>query len=497
MNLENPGLPPFEPALSRLYDLAQTNGTSELEKRGYRLPDVETNVSARRIFLRACHYGYDLAQRQIAAAVIEMEHQISDLNATLKEQRRKRDSTTLLEELIRTVRNRQITLRRLIDSILYAMIRQENWLLRRFTIDLEIHNIDPIVLERTVRMAVDRNREDRMKFNLVCDLSTVIQIGDLMEIDFAATAAHKWKIIELKTGKMNEILSSLIEKDKNNQSEGTVENVKNTLGPKAARQTHRMLRQVGRMNELERIATTDQGLDPSTGVETFMTSDVVALDNYYIELKKVYDKTKQQGTAGLEISECLRIFGITREEAGGRARGIAAHQFFHMAHRDRSCGLASSNATAKSEELKLLNEVPYFVDIAAYNLNVSIADPIFSWPERQLIFDLIMSRISIFVQFDFEAFFRFAKKNDVTIGWIKGKDAEPIKKFSRCVPGTEDSWGILVQLDNGERMTFLAGFLSRVYANFTTPRQLIKLITNTKIDLLNLKQKVPGLGPYP
>jgi hypothetical protein len=187
MNLENPGLPPFEPTLSRLYDLAQTNGTSELEKRGYRLPDVETNVSATRIFLRACHYGYDLAQRQIAAAVIEMEHQISDLNARLKEQRRKRDSTTLLEELIRTVRNRQITLRRLIDSILYAMIRQENWLLRRFTIDLEIHNIDPIVLERTVRMAVDRNREDRMKFNLVCDLSTVIQIGDLMEIDFAAT----------------------------------------------------------------------------------------------------------------------------------------------------------------------------------------------------------------------------------------------------------------------------------------------------------------------
>src|SRR5260221_5160403 len=202
MILDDPILPPFEPTLNQIFEIAMRNGFSDMEKRGYRFEDFEHNPSVRKVFIRACHYGYDLAQRKIAALVINMEKEIGSLGQTLREQRRHRDQkakSTL--NLIQTIRNRQIVLRKLIDSILFAMVKEENWLFRRFTIDMEIHNIDPVVLDRTVRTAVDLNRDDRLKFNLVSDLSTVVQIGDLIEIDVTDKGGGKWRVVELKEGK--------------------------------------------------------------------------------------------------------------------------------------------------------------------------------------------------------------------------------------------------------------------------------------------------------
>lgn len=474
MILEDQALSPFEPILDQLFELAQRNGITELEKKGYGQADFENNPSVRREFIRACHYGYDLAQRKIAKLVIAMEGEATRLTAELKEHRRKKDpEAAIVPRRIQVIRNRQITLRRLLDSILFAMIQQQNWLFRRFTIDLRIHNIDPTVLNRTVQVAVERNREDRMKFNLVSDLSTVVQIGDLIEID--ASAQGMWKVIELKQGTMNEVLSGLIGQE--NMSSEVVATVKNTLGDKAAKQARRMIRQVRRVEELERIVETDRGLDPLNEVETVMTPDTLTLDDYHNEIENTYVRAMQKGTAALEISGCLRIVGIAQEKVKGRAKVAAAHQLFHMANRERPCAFSSKGRTTDQfEEGKMLKTVPYFVDIVDYNLNVPIADPIFAWPNRRMIFDLVMGRVQIFVQFDFEAFFRFANSHDIKIRWIKGKEAEKVKKFSMRLPGTDDAWGILAELANGDRATLLSGFLSRPYTNFATPRQMIEMI---------------------
>ena len=92
-----------------------------------------------------------------------------------------------------------------------------------------------------------------------------------------------------------------------------------------------------------------------------------------------------------------------------------------------------------------------------------------------MVFDLVMGRVRIFVQFDVEAFFRFAEGHKVKVRWIDGKEAESVKKFSKRWPGT-DAWGILAELANGNRMTLLSGFIIRPYANFTTPHQLLEMI---------------------
>jgi hypothetical protein len=493
MDLEDPKLDLFEPVLLKLFRIAHTSGIWELERKSFKLEDITYSRTAHRTFLRGCHYGYDLAQRQVGALVIKIEGDIRERTQHLKDLRRAREKNLkeVLEE-IRILKNRQIVLRRLIDSILFGIIRGETWLLRRFTVDLEIHNIDPIVLERTIKVAVSRNREDRLKFNLVSDLTTVVQIGDLIEIDLTSQGDRKWTVIELKEGRVNELLAGKLVETAEVPTRADIESIRESLGNSAPKQAQRMVRQQKRMRELKRVVETDRGIEPKLEGEFFMTPDAVALEDYQGAVEKVYELAKKCGTAATEVDGCIRILGFARERAKGNPRGIAQHQFLHMATPDLPCAFGvSPSAAARDEEIQQLKTVPYFVDLVDYNMTIPTAEPVFVWANRDMILDLVMGRIRMFVQFDVEAFFRFAAKQDIKMRWVTGREAIEIRKMSMRFPGSVDAWGIRAELPGGEVQTLLAGFTSRVFTNFARPRQLIDLIKRMPAQIAKIKIQEP------
>lgn len=112
-------------------------------------------------------------------------------------------------------------------------------------------------------MAADRNRENRLKFNFVSDLTTVVQIGDLVEVDATARKDRKWTVIELKEGRVNELLTGMITEKEATLAEKDFESMKELVGDTAPKQAQRMLRQQRRMRELTRIVETDRGLSAS------------------------------------------------------------------------------------------------------------------------------------------------------------------------------------------------------------------------------------------
>ncbi len=78
--------------------------------------------------------------------------------------------------LLRVIQTRQRILRRLIDSILWQILHPEERALRYFAVDDRLHPIDPPVLMRMADIAHQRNHKDRLKFNIVCDLTTAVHI---------------------------------------------------------------------------------------------------------------------------------------------------------------------------------------------------------------------------------------------------------------------------------------------------------------------------------
>ena len=167
LQLEYPILAPFESLLHRVIQDAQTGGLQALAQVGKTVNDLEASVSTHRRFLRGVHHGFDLAQGRVATAVIDLNQIRQRVSADRAADAHERT------QLLRVLDNRQLVLRRVIDSILFQMLMPETRALRYFSLESRMRPIDPVVLERTVQIAHQRNQTDRLKFNVVCDLTTV------------------------------------------------------------------------------------------------------------------------------------------------------------------------------------------------------------------------------------------------------------------------------------------------------------------------------------
>src|ERR1700722_14211152 len=184
MELEHPGIEKFEPTLQGLMPLVFEAGISALQKSGQVsapkdvIKVIEKDRAAYRRFIRGCHYGWDLAQRKIAALLIEYAKRNRVLASEVKTDLRSRNIADAKEkrDLMSCLEGRQIVLRRLADSILYHLIEMQHWVLRRTSLEYKIQPIDPVILAETVSTATELNREERLKFSLVSDLTTGVHV---------------------------------------------------------------------------------------------------------------------------------------------------------------------------------------------------------------------------------------------------------------------------------------------------------------------------------
>lgn len=75
MYFEHPSLEKFEPFLRQVLDMAFTSGIRALESKDMRFSDLKDDETAKKVFIRGCHYGYDKAQQRIGAKVLALDSQ--------------------------------------------------------------------------------------------------------------------------------------------------------------------------------------------------------------------------------------------------------------------------------------------------------------------------------------------------------------------------------------------------------------------------------------
>ena len=481
MELEHPELSTFEPVLRHQFQVAHNGGLSELEKKGYRFRDVSElrhlllNPAAFRHFIRGCHYGYDRAQRQVGDLVIDLETQIRDAADELRKFRMARDTRARgLFRRIEVLRCRQVVLRRLIDSILYTIVGARTWVIRRFLQEYQIRPVNPATLKGTIELASDFNRQDRMSFNLVSDLTTVVQIGDLVSINITGLGQAEWRLIEIKEGRVNEILSGVIEKSGGNLTSDDHQLIKTVFGDHGIKQAQRMIRQQSRMTEVHKILQTDRGIDPLLKREIRITPDSVELDDCHEAVHRVWDKARKNGIGVAVVDGCLRFVATSAANMKILGHMGVAHLFYHLANPDKVCSLPDPQQS--ENEVEALKSVPLFVDLIEHNMKGQLGCPLFVWKEEQAVLDLLAGRIRIFIQFDLERFFLLAEAENIKMTWVRGKDADELKGISRRIPGSPDAWGIRAELPDGSIQTLLLGFVGRAIVDLTPPRELLRLV---------------------
>jgi hypothetical protein len=407
--LEQPDLPAFEPQLRRITETAFTGGLDALAQTGRSVKDIEHDLAAYRRFIRGCHYGFGLAQSHIADAVIDLENRVRAATAT----RLKGEARAAQMKLVRTLRNRQLVLRKVLDAILFQVLWPEHRASRYFATEERLHEIDPVVVKRTAGDVHRMNRDDRMKFHIICDLTTIAQIGDVVRVDRTDPRMRKWAVIELKEGKMNEVLSSILEAKNHKLAEEDVRHITENFGQKAVQQAQRMVRQVVRTENFLNILTTDRGKYPIDNLPVHVTKEREYVGDFIEAIGKVWERAKETGFGAEIVDGCLYVVGLRGEERAQAGGGYAAtsHALYHLTRgvNPKDCQLPEGAGAAA--ELAAMKEIARgLVDVVRHNMRDMMGYSLFLIGNRELIMDLLFERIVIFLFMDFERFLRSRPK---------------------------------------------------------------------------------------
>ncbi|MDH5668673.1 MAG: hypothetical protein OEY86_11730 [Nitrospira sp.] len=492
MKVEHPGLEPFEASLRHLLETAFNSGVKAIESKGYRFEDIQRDRTAMSVFIRGCHYGYDRAQTRVGAAVIALEKQIREKKEQLKEFRRLRnEGVSELLEMIKALEDRQLVMRRIIDTIVYSMLGEDEWIIRRLGSGDEIRSIDPQVLERTLRVASARNEQSRYTFAVVVDLSTSVQIGDLFEISFQPGEKRAWRILELKEGKVNALLSEILGEKASLTEEDRI-SLQQRLDKSKMKQVERMVRQRTTLSQLEEVIETDHGIDYGTKQEITLSPDVIVVDDYEEDLCTLIEKSAREGHASKTIDECLHVIAVKPMQ---KLRPRALVPLFHLlAHPGCLENQLSSEDLTKEWEAFAKNAP--IIDLVDLSMRIPHGRPIFYWVlvSRLRQVDLAMGHIRLFAYFDIEAFLERVRLTGIKASWITGKEAHELKKVSRRIMGSPNAYGVRVEYANGNVQDLMSGFFSRVLVYQTKPSSLLKMMRNLdqqseKIAMTRLRKK--------
>ena len=479
MSLKHPSLEPFEPLLSQVMDLAFRTGINTLHSSGLKMEDINHNSSARNRFMRSCHYGYDRAQQKIGALVSDLQIEIDEKKSELKCLRRVRNKggIKVISGLLAVLNGRQLILRRILDTILWSLLQRETWIVKRLIVENRIRPPDPKVISKTVKLASEWNKASRYRFYLVSDLTTFCQIGDLVGIDLTQESEKRWTVIELKEGKVNEILSGLIEGKTEPLSDEEYDQIKMKLNSGAAKQAKRMVNQQKRMKEFWNFVTRDKGVDPLIKKEVqLIPGPPVVAEDYDTGLRKIIDAATSEGAGAITIDKCLHLFATTSELLEREnAKEALIHVFFHMVKPDFKCCLFQAN---KEEEIFLLKNFTPPMDLVAANVRALWGNPFFFWPvEKERLLDLAFGRIRVFCFFDIEQFFNMAKESGLKVSWANECDIDnEYRSVAFRIPGFSEVFGIKVEGSDGLTHILLSGFFARVINEQMRPNQLLDLI---------------------
>jgi hypothetical protein len=469
MPLAHPSLTAFEPQLARLLELAFGGGVRSLEAAGFKLGDDLTDMRAQEHYRNGLFWSFAEAQNEIGETVLELEATRRGLERDLKAARQSRTSFETIIEALAPVTNRIMVLRRLVDGLLYVAISDHS-LLFRLALERRVRDPEPTELRKLLTIAAQLNRLSPRELNFVCDLTCVVQLGDILRVRWDESGVYI-RLQELKHGKINDILGDQLDNSAGRLSDEALERIASTLGPHAVEQTERMARQrerFGAFTSMYETARLAQSEDPELARLAHIKPP--GMETYLHLLPEIVTEAKAHDLTFHCIDDCLWVIGIS--EAGiekiGDAKNLQ-HELFHSKHAGKSC---------HRDEIAELNRESPLVNLVGYNLVHTSGRPPLAWYPREAVVDLIMDRVRIYAQFDLWRFFEVAAQGGCRLSLITGREAEEGKKKKLSGPMLEDrrAYGVKVDFLDGRTFKLVSSFFHSVYSQLVRPSGILAVI---------------------
>ncbi len=423
------------------------------------------------------------AQRDAGLVVIGLEHRRRDLVRKLKHARQRRElAEGEIEGELAAVTNRLIVLRRFIDGMLW-LASPDHSVLGRLATERRVRDLQPEEVEANLALATRLNRSNPRELNFVSDLTSIVQIGDILRVRWDEQGTYL-RLQEVKRGQVNDKLSEMLTANAGVLSSRDLTEVREQLGEAGEKQAERMARQLSRFdrfNELAQADPADNLDDPD--LKLLANTEPPPVPTYLHLLPEVASGARTNGVVFHCIDDCLWLIGLSESGLDQlRDHRELIHRLFHAKHADIKCQIG---------EIEELNRESPLVNLVAHNLMHVMSRAPLIWYPKELVLDLVMDRVRIYAQLDLVAFFRLAARERLSLSLIVGKEAEEGKRKKISGPMIENSkaYGVKVGFLGGRTVNLRSSLFRSVYSDLVRPVGLLSLLTAMRSGLEDVQSK--------
>lgn len=269
------------------------------------LDDAQRNPKIVSDFIRSVHDGYSIAQTRVIDNLTKILSDKRETKQAIKEANRNRDKDQVaqLSTKIRMLNYQEFTFRKVIDSIAWQFVDLDISSIRHLYLGHTAIDITDSNIESCIRAAERLSNESHNSFALISDLSSFIQVGDLLLMN----PDEGIKLIELKEGKENEKVANIIEEYSKNQCDRYLYLALENETPKFKDQFSRFANQIKIGAEVATILNTGKGIDPLTGINLSISQEYLELDTFEDVICDLLRKCSIKGYAITVIDECLLL----------------------------------------------------------------------------------------------------------------------------------------------------------------------------------------------
>ncbi|HEY9684466.1 MAG TPA: hypothetical protein V6C86_22990 [Oculatellaceae cyanobacterium] len=321
---------------------------------------------------------------------------------------------------------------------------------------------DTTTLLRSVEECEALTPQPSAQFALSCDLTTSVQISDVLLIDMSNPYDRRLSVLELKAGRVNEELTEVLA-----DPDFCSRYVYFKYGEKGIKQVLRMLKQEINCAQAVNTINNDQGIDLRTNKYIHMSEPTQPLSDYSEILQSLIERAQVSGAATDTIDECLHLAAVSTSDSNSLE--IAQHLLAAQVHEysRRTAGIsaiAQEVITAVGKERLKIND---FLDC---NLHAVGSIPFTSW---NLNVDSItdLARRNTLVLFALDIYGLFALCHRLRIQARLKSRKETAKLVEELGPQCVTSWNNRTLEVEGH--TLLTGSYSKMINELFTPMSVI------------------------
>jgi len=411
-------LPELEEMARTLYELSCA-GSKPLWSKMTGPEDISGNIEFRKEFPASSHAGMSKAQA-IIVDHLRAGQPMSD--------------------------SHHVLFRSIADAIGWQLINMQLCYARRFYKGHDQPSIGQCNFDSAVFAAENHMKENPGSVALISDLTSFVQVGDLLTI----SNVGQQNIIEVKEGDKNKAISGALKFYSESGCDRFLQHFMQSEGPGVAKQMGRMARQIGRMAHVVETMTKGISEDPDEQITVNIPDAMVVIEEWQEDLQNTMLTSKEKGWA-INVIDGAIFIGCYSEQKMRLAGHIVFNGWFDQ------CG-----GTSQSPRTTLLSSLNHPLALPIFNMQIN----------NDLKFDSLFGRIHVCIGFSVDGFLSQCEKSGLKVRSATNKEAAKADQVGQR-PYRHNGKAIFVG-DGKNELMLMDGIFLRAMHHFQRPVHLIK-----------------------